>query len=394
MYLGIKSLARQLRDARETGDPCPAVFLGAGASLASGNPMTRQALEEILLEACVDAPGAMSDMDLVTAFFDLVDQAGDDERYKLTERYQRQASPPSGYKHLARLVAEGYFDTIVTSSFDTFLEDALSDAGLRANELMILDASYEKIPKRRRKPQVQLLKLHGDPYGEEYLSLMSEVELTPATDELLSETMKGHLLMVGYHPRDEVINASLEGGWGDTWYVNPEEPGPDHPLEQVLEERGARLITGEAGYSDRFFGEMADSLLYRGDEIKVAQTVGMVVGGSVVGVKIGKFGDSVAQVGVPQFTDAAELEEAPESGPIISEDQDTLAEEDEDETAALIASLERQREALEYDYWKLEKEIARYGLRAPQAVLNERESIRREIELLDKEMERLRSEEE
>lgn len=391
MYRDIRSLARRLRDACETGAPCHAVFLGAGASLASGSLTTRQALNKILSEAGVDAPETMSDVDRISAFFDLVDQASEEERYKLTVRYQSQAAPPSGYKHLARLVAEGYFRTIITTSFDTFLEDALYDAGLRANDLLILDASYDTIPSRRRAPQVRLVKLHGDPYSAEFLSMVGDVELPPVMEDLLNKEMAGALLMVGYHPRDGVINTFLEEGMGDTWYVNPDEPGPDHPLASVLSQRGATTIAGDAGYPDRFFGELADLLLYRGVRIEVAQTVDVVEGGgSVVGVTIGKIGDSAVQVEDRRRIEVSELEDPVKwGGAIIGEASDALAEEEEDDKAALIASLERQREALQYDYWKVEKEVARYGLQAPVAVLNERESIRREIARLDQETQSL-----
>ena len=108
---------------------------------------------------------------------------------------------------------------------------------------------------------------------------------------------------------------------------------------------------------------------------------------------MGKIGDSVAQVTVPRRADEQELEEALKSGPIIGEDVDALAEEDVDDEEALIASLERQKLAMKYDYRRTAKKSARYGLQTPEAVQAELESIECEIARIDDEIESLDAEE-
>ena len=395
MYRDIKGIARQVHKARESTEPDIAVFLGAEASLAPGSPTARQALNDILEEAGVSGPDTMTDIDRVGTYLDIITEASEKKRYELTSRFQRQAGPPIGYRHLARLVVDGCFRTVITTSFDTFLAEALHDEGLGANDLLILDASYEKIPERRLQPRATLIRLRGDPYSADFLSKMEDLVLTDVLDEVLSEELAGRVLIVGYHPRDGAINAFVEAGAAPVWYVNQEEPGPDNPLEEALSHRGASVVSGEFGYPDRFFGELADLLLYRGVEIQVAQSVETVAdGGSVVGVKIGKFGDSVAQVTGPRYLEVSELEWVLESGPVISAEADFLADEEEDDaTEALIGSLRRQRQVLQYDYRRTAKKSARYGARAPEAVQIELESIEQEIARIDYRIESLGPEE-
>ncbi len=389
MYRDIRQFAIRLQMLHEERKLPPAVFLGAGASLASGSPGTHQVLTDILLEVGVASPEDLSDGDRIDAFFQMLEGTDEEALYKLVIRYLGQAAPSAGYKHLARLVAEGYFHTLITTNFDTFLEDSLYDAGLRSGDLMVLDAGDGRIPSRSRAPRVRLVKLHGDPYSADFLTRSGEVELSSEMGNLLCELLSGDLLMVGYHPRDKAINQFLEGGDGELWYVHPQQPGVDHPLAPVLADRHVVVVYGEYGYFDRFFGELADLLVYQGVEIQVTQRVGKVHG-SMVGVKIGKVGDSVAQVAAPQFQ---EVEESwSKSGSIVG--LKIAALDKEDEAAARIESFRRQLEALEHDYLQLEKEVARYGLNAPQKILNERESVRKEIVRLKEEIDSLRQEEE
>jgi hypothetical protein len=395
MYRDIKGIARQVRKARESSEPDIAVFLGIGASLTPGSPAAEQVLNDILLEAGVSEPDAMTDADRVSAYFGIIDEASRKKRYEVTSRFQRQARTPIGYRHLARLVADGCFRTVITTSFDTFLAEALHDEGLGANDLLILDASYDQLPDRRRQPLARLVRLRGDPFSADFLSKMDQLVLTDVLDEVLGEELAGRVIMVGYHPRDGAIDAFVEAGADPVWYVNQEEPGPENPLAPALSHRGAKVIAGEFGYADRFFGELADLLLYQGVEIQVAQSVESVEdGGSFVGVKIGKFGDSIAQVTGPRYLEESELDSVLGSGPVFSMEPDYLDEEEEGaDSEALIGSLKRQRHVLKYDYHRTLKKSARYGARAPEAVQIELKSIEEEIARIDSEIESLSSEE-
>lgn len=395
MYREIREIARQVRKARESSEPDIAVFLGIGASLTPGSPAARQALKDISLEAGVSGPDTMTDADRVSAYFDIIAEADEKKRYELTSRFQRQAGCPIGYRHLARLVVDGCFRTVITTSFDTFLAEALHDEGLGANDLLILDASYDKLPERRSQPLARLVRLRGDPYSADFLSKMDQLVLTDVLDEVLSQELAGRVIMVGYHPRDGAIDAFVEAGAAPFWYVNQEEPGPDNPLAPAFSHREAKVIAGEFGYANRFFGELADLLLYQGVEVQVAQSVESVeAGGSVVGVKIGKFGYSVAQVTAPQRVDTVE-------GPVVGLDLDDTASDEpelvedleEDDKHALISSLKRQREVIKYDYRKAAKKTARYGLQAPETLQCELESIEQEIARIDDQIESLSSEE-
>lgn len=388
MYGDVTLLADQLRQAMTKGKPGPAMFLGAGASLASGSVAAREVLSGILRDAGIDSPDTLSDKERISAFFHLLEGVGHKERYQIAANYLKLASPSPGYMHLSRLVAAGYFSTLMTTSFDTFLESSLYDADLRSSDLLVLDAGAERIKPRTRAPRVTLIKLRGDPYSPDFFTRSGEVNLVPEMADLLRKSLSGEALVVGYSSPDKAFAHFFEDGKSELWYVNPEELGSDDPLARVLSKRRAKVVTGELGYFDRFFGELAGPLLYTDVNIDVRQSIGTADGGgsagSAVGVRIGELGNVVGpprSVGADKpWTESGVVRGAPE--PTLNKEQDP--------TLSRIRILGRQLEALQRNAVDLEKKIAQYGVSAPLSMRNERESLQREITRLQAQIDSMR----
>jgi hypothetical protein len=307
-------------------------------------------------------------------------------------QYLSRAAPPPGYKHLANLVAEGYFRTLVTTNFDTFLEESLYDAGLGPADLLVLDVTQDYFPSRRREPDVKVVKLHGDPYADEPLAVPESAALPPDLVGLLQRALSSDLLMVSYYPQDAVVHPFLLPADGELWYVNPAEPDDDHPLTPILGARPSNLISGANGEFTKFFGDLADRMLYRGvKRVTVEQQVSRV-SGSVVGVEISQIRGDVHSVAAPE-----EIEEVSGAkGAGIRFEAllgDIEEDEDEAETGVRIESLHRQLGALERESEKLQKKAAMYGYgNAPLYIQNQIESVEEDIDFLRGEIGRLSEE--
>ena len=98
--------------------------LGAGASVGAGVPYMSKLVAEILEKH---------------------DQGGEGDEYERFDRYWRgldrktrasviakhlKAEPSDGYKALARLMKDGWFDAVVTFNYDDLLEQALNELGV------------------------------------------------------------------------------------------------------------------------------------------------------------------------------------------------------------------------------------------------------------------------
>ena len=378
----IKTLADLMRQRKTAGEPPYVLFLGAGASLASGAPTTSEIVDDIVRTLGDRSPETMSAGEKVDAFYTILDGLSDAERYTVLRKYLSRAAPSAGYQHLAALVKAGYFDTLFTTSFDTFLEDSLADAGLRTRRdfvVVIVGRDSEQLIQAavgrlgREGPQIKIIKLHGDLSSRVFALTSSEVlEFSEQTRSLLKDYLSRDVVIVGYTMRDEDINRCVSKRGGTLWYVNPSSPSADDFMHRILSVREGGVITGEYGSFDKFFGELADSLLYRPEEVAFTREVAiaddLVTSGSVI--VTGDVSGTV-WIGKPSRI----VERRPR-----------------DERLERIDSLTRQLEVLRSNLNRLETQAAMYGTSPPLHLMNQIEEIEMEIERLATEIEQLKRE--
>ena len=370
----IKTLAALMKKRQEANQPPYVLFLGVGASL--GLPTFSEVVDYVLRRYATEPLENVSATQKIDSFYALLDRASEEERYKIIRTYLSRAAPSAGFKHLAELVRRGYFTTLITTNFDTFLEDSLYDAGLRSGDLIVLSAGYDPVLTRKERPRVTIIKLHGDLYSLSSLTLAEHTDFSPHMHHLLRDYLAQDLIVVGYHARDSVVNRYLDGGEGTLWYVNPVEPDEGSPMCAILDSRQANLITGRQGDFEKFFGELADRLLYRPETISVTQRI-LAEDGSVIS-------DVSQQVFVT--SGSAVIANVPPSG---------LSVEDEtpDERSEEIQSLLRRRMTLFSDLDQLEKKAAMYGMgNIPLYLRNRIRSMQAEIQELAAEIDRLTQE--
>jgi hypothetical protein len=209
-------LARRLR--QKPPERPPVVLLGAGASVESGIAAMSQLFAFLRCK----------DFDEFCAFVGPLTPA---ERYRYLSEYlqaQVPAAVTAGYRGLAALLADAYFDLVLSTNLDPLLEDALAAARLwRRDYLMLVNGVIR--PDRLGEllaapsPRVKVLRLHGDLFHRQMA--WTPAEMDAYLDEILPTlrpVVQGRdVLVVGHSLRDRRIRELALGTGGAIWYTNP-----------------------------------------------------------------------------------------------------------------------------------------------------------------------------
>lgn len=242
-----------MRDGNMRGLPAPVLLLGAGASVGAGVPLLRELARHFGFRS-------------TQKFQSYVASLGPRRRFLRLSEFLQSRDPlrvTAGYRALAALVADRYFDVIFSTNVDPMLEDALSAARLRRRDYLLVINGMMRTERLEplfsaETPRVKLVKLHGDVFHrfmawtpaemEEYVG-----EMVP----LLELAVQGRdLVVVGHSLADSpricgIAREVLEGG-GRFWYVNlkrPPAPFREHPSTAMLKAK-----------SEEFFPRLAETL--------------------------------------------------------------------------------------------------------------------------------------
>jgi hypothetical protein len=214
----IKDLIDDLDLRRREDEPRPVVLLGAGASVDAGVG----AMPELM--RVFDA----SDFEQFSAKVQTFTQ---DERYRRLARFlqsQEPGTPTPGYRALAALCAEGYFDIVLTTNLDPLLDDALAAARMwRRDYLLLVNGIVRpdrlEVLLRGRSPRVKVFKLHGDLFHR--FMAWTPAEMDVFVDEVaatLRRALYGRdLLVIGHSLRDERIRHLVVDDANLVWYAHP-----------------------------------------------------------------------------------------------------------------------------------------------------------------------------
>ncbi len=149
-----EELAKILRDEN------PTIWVGAGGSVAAGYPDTRTLIERILKND--PRLRVLAENREVTEFYDVISKAVAGNGARAVHGWLDRIIPQSGtpvefHNSLSRLCKAGKINRILTTNFDTLIEDSLRLNGVPHN-LQILDGNIEL---RRHNPTLTVIKLHG-----------------------------------------------------------------------------------------------------------------------------------------------------------------------------------------------------------------------------------------
>ena len=266
----IQTLTHLMNIRREDeAEPPYVLVLGAGASLSSGCSSGARVIADVVGQLSSKDVADLSWEEKITEFYDLLDNLSATERYTILEPHIVGQIPSPGYRCLAQLIKAGYFDIILSTNFDVFLEDALSDVGLRKRDFTVLISNRESEEQIVRalgfsKPRVKLVKLHGDLPARIFAFTPEEVfQFTSRIEQTLTDILNGDIIVVGHSLRDDDLNRCIRANDGALWYVNPTEPSVADFAGRAILARGTpdHIISGELGRFDDFFQALGEALL-------------------------------------------------------------------------------------------------------------------------------------
>jgi hypothetical protein len=242
----IRQLANLMRERKTAGEPPYVLVLGAGATLSSGCRAMRDVVQEVV-----------GHYDL-KAFYDILDNLSETERYARLQQSFQEPYPSPGYRHLAELAKIGYFDVILSTNFDFLLENAFTEVGLKAEDVEVLvngreSEDYILKALERRTPRIKLLKLHGDLKARNMAFTPKEIfEFGQKVERVLTKYLNGDVVIIGHEMRDDDINRCIRKDGGAIWYVHPEEPAVDSFVWRAMQVRHSTAISGEPAQFDNF----------------------------------------------------------------------------------------------------------------------------------------------
>lgn len=248
----VRSLANRIKANREQGDKF-VLMLGAGASISSGVPPTDEIMRTLLEKFGTELQG-----DSTKRRFDLLWQRTPDTERETWLKPYLDRDPSDGYRRLAALIEEGYFDVALTFNFDNLLEKALQAAEFADYKLIIRGETKEdEMQKlvRAREPLCKLLKLHGSLRSSHHFLFDADemFQYPPAVESMVRDLTSGHIIICGYAFRDDCVIKAFAPQGGSIVSVDlggvPERLGP------LLRLRKSETFAIQAGF-DEFFSEL------------------------------------------------------------------------------------------------------------------------------------------
>jgi hypothetical protein len=358
----IKVLANLMRVRKENAESPYVLILGAGASLASKASSFGRVIESVVEDYSVKDPSAMSWDDKIAEFYEILDGSSESERYAMVKKHIEGQRPSAGYHALAQLAKGGYFEVIFSTNYDTFVEDAFADAGLRSRDFTVLingQDTEEGIVKNLSYPQprIKLVKLHGDLGARLFAFTPEEIfQFGERIEGVLTDYLSRDVIISGHSMRDDDINRCLREKGGSLWYVNPSAPTASDFIWRAMRVRKGTAIEGEDGYFDNFFCALRDEL----------------VGAPPT--------EAAVSTAAPAETTAA-----PPAKPAPRRTRKVVAEADSEEVKRLKDLLAIHKKNL----YRLEEKAAMYGMDVPIYLHNQMDHEKGEIAKIQKQLEEL-----
>jgi hypothetical protein len=247
-----EELVRDLRQRRTEAEPPPVLLLGAGASVGAG-------LAD--MSGLMRAVGA----DGFGAFSAYIAPLTAGERYRLLAEYLQTREPMEvtpGYRALARLCEQLYFDLILTTNLDPLLEDAISGTTMRRRDWLLLVNGVLRADRidtilGAGAPRLKVVKLHGDLFHRFMAWTPEEMGqwVTDIATPVGFAVRNRDFLVVGSSLRDEEIRELAMGSGGVVWFTTPNDV-PDI----IADSDAVRAVTGADAAFETLFTRLAGEL--------------------------------------------------------------------------------------------------------------------------------------
>jgi len=253
----IEYLAYLLDKAKTEGKDKAIVFLGAGASVSAGIPLTNVIVRHIKLKFRKNYLIREYVLNGITDYYELMGALTADERRDLFHYYvtREKVKLNMANIYLAQLLKEGYIDYIVTVNFD----DLILKACTLFNFLPpVYDVSNIKTITTTDIRTGSVIYLHGQYFGQWLLN--NKEELKKVENEVLGffNTIKTRRtwVVVGYSGNDGIFEKikSLGSFSNEFFWVKKKlNPKGDEHVISFLETPNNNVRSIEGFYADTFF---------------------------------------------------------------------------------------------------------------------------------------------
>ena len=258
-----KVLANNMSLRKQRNQSGYTLVLGAGASISSGCP----SFNDLCIQFCNDYTLKLINDDPIATFKQYVKKHKTHkiDIYNFFSERLKIKEPSIGYRHLANLVKQGYFSTIITTNFDCLLENSLINLmGLDDIKILIRGETKDEEIANSLKfclPKVNIIKLHGDlTSGIFYITDEQTTKIEQSLKNELGALLSKGCIIVGSDLKDiDLIKTLLDGNCENVVYVNPKNPYEDTSIMSVLSsfsDKEMTSITGDDGKFDEFFSDL------------------------------------------------------------------------------------------------------------------------------------------
>ena len=269
----IDDLARRIRSRRSNwpDDDPYVLFLGEGCGQAAGAPsrgaIAREALRVFGREAGESSKDE-TDASVFEEFSQLTETFSGPQFARMVRSLYASVPVPSFYEDLAVLIREGFFPLVLTTNFDTLLEQALAATGLRASDYRVTTFGLRGTstppdvePLANWAPPTHIVKLHGDLAQDQAHVTPDEIQAAfRRSQRWIKPDLKADLIMVAHHLADDPIDRWLASSPDrELWWVNLTSPTDEVRVRSWAREY--QEITGEAGDPRIFFPQLSLRLI-------------------------------------------------------------------------------------------------------------------------------------
>jgi hypothetical protein len=238
------------------------LFLGEGCAQAAGAPsraaIARQALQTFGFEGNA---GDLQDAEVFDKFASHTASLAPAQLGRMLRSLYAPVPVPSFYQYLAILIRERYFPMILTTNFDTLLEQALAASGVRESDYYVTTFP-DRIVRGSGEPLTHIVKLHGDLAQDIAQVTPDQIdEALRSSRRWIKRDLQGDLIMLEHILCDDPIDRWLgHSPARELWWIS-ENPPPDPSKIASWSDRPVHEITGTIGRPSGFFAQLALRLL-------------------------------------------------------------------------------------------------------------------------------------
>lgn len=254
-------LVAMLAEKRSSGQQ-PVLFLGNGVARAANVPAIEDMARDLYLSITGESPAPQMDAaKVVDACYQESERLEPFQRQSLLQSYFATLPVPDFYFDLVQLLIDEVFLTVVTTSIDPLLEQALSFSGLRRDEAYLVvkperrTKASPRLSKTAPSKIIKIVKLNGELPGFEAAITPDELQqlLIPQRSPVQSDHRTHEIVLVGYNLASEPANKWIARTQAGLWWVSPVRP-EQNQVDSLGAARLYSFLDGSNADPKQFFG--------------------------------------------------------------------------------------------------------------------------------------------